>query len=312
MSSYDFSILKSDEIVQGLLRQSSLYIIGQRPILSFENLTMNDDEKYITFEIHQKENPSIIKFKLPFFQENIATNYEKDVVLVIGSNDPNHIFDRNNITNVHGLKFYEISNNEENFLVWFSPEKFLTNFSRGHIEAGIEGNLRDFLKYKVHYVGKATDQDIWKRLTGHETLQDILSLECPFVYGSLPSHEIVLLLFEFHDNLTMQTFDVNSSPEEMTDSLMGKNYPEQKTVFLDAEKALIKAMQPKHNKILFKNYPKSKDGLYKHNFDNYGFTFMDSITLEYEKGEIRGGLNMMGGDIISIKNNEDFELFIHP
>jgi len=47
MSNYDFSILKHDSIVQDLLRESSLYIIAQRPILSFENLSFDEDEKVI-------------------------------------------------------------------------------------------------------------------------------------------------------------------------------------------------------------------------------------------------------------------------
>ncbi|WP_306349888.1 hypothetical protein [Flavobacterium sp. '19STA2R22 D10 B1'] len=308
MSNYDFSILKQDSIVQDLLRESSLYIIAQRPVLSFENLTFNEIEKVVYFEIHQKNNLKKLSVKLPFFQENIATDYEKEVIIDIGSNDPDHVFDRENIVNVHGIKFYESTQTRENFLVWFSPEKFIHNYSRGHIEAEITGNVGDFLNYKVLYVGKATDQDIWTRLTGHSSLQDILSVEYPFVYGSLPTHEIVLLLFEFYDNFTMRTYDINSSVEEMTDSFLGKNHPDKKTVFLDAEKALIKAMQPKHNKVLFKNYPKSKDGLHKHNFDTVGFTFMDPITLKYENGVIRGGLNFMGGDIISIKNNTDFSV----
>lgn len=56
----------------------------------------------------------------------------------------------------------------------------------------------------------------------------------------------------------------------MIASLLGENYPDQKKVFLDAEKALIKAMQPSYNKELFKNYPFSKDGLYHDNYDTIG------------------------------------------
>jgi hypothetical protein len=308
MSSYDFTILREDTIVQDLLKPSSLYVIAQRPILSFENIIFDEINPYISFEIHQKNNPEKLSINFPFFQPNVATDKEKEVIVLFGSNDPNHVFDRNDIKNVHGLKFYESSQEGENFLVWFSPEKFLHNFARGHIQAEIIGDIRKFLNYKVHYVGKATDQEIWKRLTGHSTLQDILSIENPFNYGSLPSHEIVLLLFEFYDNFTIRTYDINSSIEEMTDSFMGKNQPDKRSVFLDAEKALIKAMQPKHNKIQFKSYPKAKANLEHYNFNIVSFTFMDPITLKYDKGEIRGGLSFMGGDIISIKDNTQFNI----
>ena len=56
----------------------------------------------------------------------------------------------------------------------------------------------------------------------------------------------------------------------MIASLLGENYPDQEKVFLDAEKALIKAMQPSYNKELFKSYPFSKDGLYHDNYDTIG------------------------------------------
>jgi len=311
MCNYDFNILKHDPIIQYILKSSSLYVIVQRPEISFENIIPNEEEKYIQFEIHQKNNPEILKCKLPFFQENIATDPEKEVILYLGSNDPNNKLDRIPIKNIQGIKFYESDLESENFLVWFSPEKFLQNYWKGYFEAEIEGNIRELLKYQVHYVGKATDQDIWERLTGHATLQDILSVEYPLVYGSLPTHEIALLLFEFHDNLSIRTFDVNSSADDMVDSFLGRDRPDQKTIFLDAEKALVKAMQPKHNKILFKNYPKSKDGLHKHNYDAFSYTFMDPITLKYDFGEIEGGLYYLGGDTIIVTDNKNMELLKH-
>jgi hypothetical protein len=94
----------------------------------------------------------------------------------------------------------------------------------------------------------------------------------------------------------------------MIDSLLGTNMPEQKTIFLDAEKALIKAMQPKYNKESYENYPKSKDGLYKHNYDSYSYSFIDPIILKYGVNEIEGGLNYMGGDTIFVKDNKIIEV----
>jgi hypothetical protein len=84
--------------------------------------------------------------------------------------------------------------------------------------------------------------------------------------------------------------------------------PKQKRIFLDAEKALIRAMTPKYNKELFKNYPVSKDGLYNDNFDTISYTFTDPITLVYETGEIQGGLNKLGGDSIIIESNSSFRI----
>lgn len=65
--------------------------------------------------------------------------------------------------------------------------------------------------------------------------------------------------------------------------------PIKEKVFLDAEKALIKAMTPHYNKELFKSYPISIDGLYKYDYDTIAYTFIDPITLTYSNGEISGG-----------------------
>ena len=99
----------------------------------------------------------------------------------VGTDDPNSDISKQLLNHINGLKFFS---NDETFIVWFSPEKFLHNYWVGFFNANIKGNIRNFTKYKVHYIGKATDQDIWRRLTGHAALQDILSLEFPFSFGS--------------------------------------------------------------------------------------------------------------------------------
>lgn len=307
----DFTILKTDPVIQNIIETSSLYVIAQRSEIRFDNIVNNEEEKAIEFEIRQINNPNVLKCRVSLFQENIATDPSKEVLVYLGSNDVNNDF-KASINNVHGMKFYQEEISEENFLIWFSPEKFLQNYWKGLLVAKIEGNIHDFTKYNVHYVGQATKQDIWKRLTGHEKLQDILSLEYPLSYGSLPTHEIAILLFRFHDNLLMQTYGDESTEEDMVNSMLGKNMPDQRTIFLDAEKALINSMQPKYNDELFKNYPKSTDGLYKHNYDSVSYSFIDPITLVYEKGKIEGGLSPFGGDTIVIKNNQTIELFKYP
>ena len=304
MSNYTFSVLKNDIAIQRALEESHLYIIAQQPVLSFENIVPDKNEKLIRFEIHKKDSYSVLKCELPFFQENLATNSEYEVILYVGSNDPNYVKSNPPLNNIHGIKFYEMNLSNENFLVWFSPEKFIHNWLKGYFIAKVDGNYQDFLDYKVHYVGKATEQDIWKRLTGHSTLQDILSVEYPFTYGELPTHEITLLLFRFYDNLEIKTYGTDSSIDDMVNSLLGKNRPDKKEIFLDAEKALVNAMQPKYNKIKFKNYPNYKKGLNELNYDTYSYTFMDPITLKFNNGKIKGGLNNLGGDLILVKNNK--------
>lgn len=308
LSNYSFNYLKGDPIIQEILSDSNLYIITQRPEIKFENLVFIESRKVLCFDIKQDDNKKL-ECILPFFQKHIATDRTKMVFLELGSNDGNNKLDKMPFKNVDSIKFYEGDLENKEFLIWFSPEKFLQNYWNGDIEAKINGNIRDFLKYKVHYVGKATEQEIWKRLTGHSALQEILSVENPLKYGSLPTHEIAVLFLKYDDFVLIQQFGKDSIDEDLDNIVNGNDIPHKKAVYLDAEKALINTMQPKYNKILFKNYPKSKDGLHKYEYDTFTYTFMDPITLIYELGEIEGGLHELDGDTIMMIDNSRIEVY---
>ena len=194
------------------------------------------------------------------------------------------------------------------FLIWFSPEKLLQNLWNDYIDCEIKGDIDSFTRYQVHYVGKATKQSVLKRLKGHSTFQDILSLEIPVTEKQLPANEIVILSFKFKDNLQIQSFGEESAISDMVAVFKGETYPKQETVFIDAEKAIIKSMQPQYNKELFKNYPVSKDGLHKANYNLVTYSFSDPITLVYSGGEIVGELSVMGGDTIVVEKNNEMRL----
>ena len=309
LNNRDFTLLKGDQDIQANLRRSSLYVICQRPELVFRNIRPIFERQSIYLEIHQEGNPSHLEIEFPIFQDNLAKDPKKFINTYFGSHrDIQSLNDE--VDHAYGFKLYESEeeNKLDKFIAWFSPEKLLQNIWLGIIIANITGDIRDFTRYNVHYIGKATDQEIWKRLTGHATLQDILSIENPITWGSLPTHEISLLFFYFQDNMQIESFSNESDINEMVKAIMSESVPEQKTIFLDAEKALIRAMTPKYNKELFRKYPISKDGLYKNNFTTISYTFTDPITLVYETGTIRGGLNPWGGDSIVIEANSSFRI----
>lgn len=311
LCNYDFTSFRSDLVIQNVIQRSKLYIIAQRSEIRFDNIRPNLPDKSLEFEIRQQGNPNVLFCKMPLFQEHLAKDPTKEIILYFGSNDPENVMDEFGLSNIHGFKLYEEYESDETFIAWFSPEKFLQNFWKGILDAEVSGDIHHFTKYKVHYVGQSTKQNIWKRLTGHNKLQDILSLEYPFSYGSLPTHEIVILMFGFKENLQFHTWGRESPVEDMVDSFLGKNLPNERTIFLDAEKALINSMQPKYNQELFKKYPVSKDGLSKHKYNSISYSFSDPITLVYDKGEIEGGLSFFGGDALVVKENSSVELFKH-
>lgn len=311
LTAYEFAIVKDDKLIERALEKSSLYIIGQRPVITFENVIPDTTVYQLNFEIHQKDNPNILKCKLPFDQEIFGLIEENVVDVAFNYLDKSIKQEKPPFQNIHGFSLVRHMQERKEFIIWFSPEKLLQNWWKKSIDCEIEGDWKSFTQYKVHYVGKATKQGILKRLTGHSTFQDILSLETPVTEKQLPANEIVILPFEFYDNLQIQTFGDGADAKDMVAAFLGENYPEQEKVFLDAEKALIKAIQPAYNKEMFNNYPVSKDGLYNDNYDAISYTFMDPITLLYDSGEIKGGLTPIGGDAILILDNSECKLVKH-
>lgn len=311
LTAYEFSIVKNDELIGRALEYASLYIIAQRPVITFENVNVDLYSYCLIFEIHQKDNPNILKGKLPLIQKAVGSNENDTIAVAFNYFDKSIQQKKIPMFNLHGFSLVQVIGEENKFLLWFSPEKLLQNWWKGNIDCELEGDFRSFTKYKVHYVGKATKQSILKRLTGHSTFQDILSLESPVTDKQLPANEIVILPFEFQDNLEFQVFGEESSIQSMASALAGENYPKQEKVFLDAEKALIKAMLPHYNKELFSKYPVSRDGLYDSNYNSVVYTFIDPITLKYNEGEICGGLSYLGGDSIIVTDNKGFKLQKH-
>ena len=59
-------------------------------------------------------------------------------------------------------------------------------------------------------------------------------------------------------------------------------------ISLDAEKSLIHSMNPKYNRIRFKNYPFSKDGLYKSDASVFCYSIAENMILKYDAGNIIG------------------------
>jgi hypothetical protein len=310
LSNRDFALLKDDAAIQANLMSSSLYAICQRPELYFSNLNYHSDDGIVDTEIRQENNSSSLRIIFPLFQDCFEIDPTKFVLFYAASHKADSYLNTMPMNYVSGFRIHEGEDDKTlgKFIVWFTPEKLLQNIWNGGIIADIEGNIRDFTKYQVLYVGKATDQRVWQRLTGHDTLQDILSLEAPLVSGSLPPHEIAILFFTFKENRHLQSFGPSSSSKDFVDLITGSSLPNQKSIFLDAEKALINAMLPRYNKELFKNYPKSKDGLYANSYDFISYSFTDPITLSYESGEIRGGPNASGGDKLVIEQNKNARL----
>jgi hypothetical protein len=304
LSTFDFSLLRDDPIFEKILEQSNLYVICQRPILYFDNIIFNNQDAAINFEIRQENKNDVLKCNLPLNQRNITTDLTKEIFAAFGRNDKSLKSDKQPIRRVDGFHLYQ----DDEHLIWFTPEKFLQNVWVDQIEADITGDIRLFTKYSVLYVGKAIKQHILKRLESHSTLLEILMKEAPLTNTNATNHEIVLLFFKYYDNLLTSSFSPDEDSKLMVNVLQGEGYPEKTHVDNDVEKALVKALNPQYNKIKFKQYPESIDGLYSYKFDTISYSLSDPIALVYENGTINGASYFVNGDMIMVKDDNSIEV----
>lgn len=286
----------SDPDIQGTFSKSKLYILAQRPILSFRNFMQDNEQRILRFEIHQGHAAHYLLVTLPLVQKYILSNLDEPFTIRYGTLYPPEITPRKDC---HSLMIWR----GEEHVITLWPERLLLFNHRGLVQSEIKGDMREFLKYKVLYVGKAIDQRVWKRLDGHGTLQRILSEEMPLITNDLPTHEIALIFLEFHDNLSIQILGHTSTAEQITKATSGEELPDADRIYTDAEKALIRALQPSYNRVRYVQYPRNRGGLYRSGFDTYSYTFMDPITLAYNDISIHGGLNHMGGDAIVVQGD---------
>jgi len=274
VSAYEFEFLKSETEIQALLKPCTIYFILQRPLLYFDNVKIENGE--ITFRIcdsssseplHCTFEPSECGLGAP--DEEILLDvqfYKKTPDTVPPFND------------VGALRFLNL---KRDFLGWFSPTKFLYEYLLGTLAATIDGDITKYLNYKVHYIGKSFSQDIWNRLTGHEKMQSILTLED--VISAHPNarapFEICLLMLDIDGfdeanlfpsfEFMLQPGDVpivhNFTMEDDDDQSFIKYYspalePRAAELTTEVEAMLVSSFKPKYNKIVFEKYPFIQSG----------------------------------------------------
>lgn len=267
ISAYEFEFMKELPEIQGLWKESTLYLIVQRPLLYFNKLRI--EEGIIKFEISDmRGNPplsgSLDPYAAGFAKEGegflfSASLYKGDAT---------------------GLKSFDyaagffIETKTREHLASITPQKVIHLSALKCVGYSLTGNLCDYIDYHVHYIGQSFDQDIWSRLTGHEKMQSILTRESILDSASnRNSFEIALILLEvvgfseanmapFHSRM----LNTNASPilhdlgdDDDIDAYIEFN--KSKISFSDpeltneVEAMLINRFQPEYNKIKFKKYP---------------------------------------------------------
>jgi hypothetical protein len=291
ISAYQLNLLTRDKNFYKNVTDSHLYIIAQRKELTFHRFSFLKNH-ILKFEIHQEDNDKIILCELPLDQESLKLNFKKEIQF--------RLHDRRNTlekkvqypfdgTQAFSILESDLITQKSDLAVWLSPDKLFYHHWKGNLIAQFSDDYHDMLNYKIHYVGKSTEQNICKRLSNHSTFQEILINETSFSFGNIPSNEIMVLLMRICDNNSIVSWGKEDTPEEMADFLLNYKLPSDKSVSLDAEKALIKHLQPHYNKILYHSFPQGSDLVNTDFHSVILYAFCDPISLIYEQGTIKGG-----------------------
>ena len=275
VSAWEFEFLKMEDIIRERWNNCTIYMVVQRPLTYFDNVVI--DDCYIHFEITDGEKPP-----LPCRINLVANDLCKpgevvEISVEFFSNTPGQV---QPLRNVGAFKIFR---EDGSFLVWWSPQKILYEMLVNDLEVEIaEGsNPFAFLDYKVHYIGKSFSQKVWDRLTGHEKMQRILTLEreigaSPEARAPFEISLIFLNLLGLDDVPMIGSFDgspINgakpiiheldpSDPDALGDFMM--NSPVKlgdEALTREVEAMLIHQFQPEYNEVKYNNYPNIKGGM---------------------------------------------------
>lgn len=291
MSAYHFSLLIRNKEFYNNVMDSHLYMITQRKSITFDNIYFSENLE-LSFDIRQEDNSEIIYCSIPLFQEYINPDKKKLIELRLHNRKnttENKVKFPFNGTQAFSIQETDVSTKETKIIFWLSPDKLFQKHWKGELNAKFSSDYIKMLDFKVHYVGKSTEQNICERLSKHSTFQEILTKEDTLTYGDIPSNEIMILLMRVKDNNTIVRWGGTSTGEEISDYIHNYSLPSDKVISLDAEKALIKHLQPQYNKILYDSFPNRNDLVNTDYHSVILYALSDPITLIYNKGNIKGG-----------------------
>lgn len=275
VSAYEFEFLKEEDVFLERLEKSSIYLMVQRPLTYFDQVTLSEFDNCIKFQISDG-NSKPLNCSISLVENGICLEGET-VEIEIGFHGAN-ASKTQPLRDVMGFRIRKLNGE---FILWWSPYKFLYEVLVNGLKAEIEGDPFKFLDFKVLYIGQAFAQKIWKRLTGHEKMQKILTVENPI--GASPfsraPFEVSLILLDMvgFDELVEVPYSGLFSAEEDEpilheidlndeDALGNFGYktfvPLRDEAFTrEVEALLIKNFRPEYNVKMFDNYPKIAGGM---------------------------------------------------
>lgn len=288
----DFSYLYTDPELRRIASNVSLYLILQRPCLVFRRLKINAHS--VQGEIYQPFTKSILKFVLPLYQNDIIEGEIRNISFKFAFNkylpSKDFIKDRESLDNIELITINESTENGGAFIKLLTPDGVLERWYKDLWKINIEGETRNFLKFDVVYIGHSVKQFIADRIKNHSNIQRILTRRTPIQLGMHPSKELCICLLEIADVRDIRNIS-NLSKEEAMNYLSKKNTPNEKSIYYDAEKALIMFFNSARleNESKYPKYPASKDGLYEKNYPIVAYSIQEEINLVLDDKNLKCG-----------------------
>jgi len=274
--------LWEDLDVREYVKESKLYMIGHRSVLTFEDVELNMEDLSVRFRLKLDEKLS------PYISVSIQ----------------NHITRAEEVFLELGEKLIRIRdcNNTEKVYLWFTPDKFIFDYWRNRVIVTVDGefNHRDFTNFELYYVGISIEHDSFSRLfkNAHHGRLKILSNANTKSFGSRLSDELMMFLFDVDITNINVLQDEKDFEEELFYRTEDKN-----AVFADAEKAFVSLLQTKYNKIKFENYPMGADGLYFEGLTRYVYSIAEDITFYTDDIVFHGDFKLLIQDGIFVEGD---------
>lgn len=270
VSAYEFEFLKGEEVVRERMAGCTLYFVVQRPLTYFSNVVPSNG--YLTFDIidtvhpplHCKIDMARCGFCGPDETVMIEFQFYKK--------------ERDEKPPFNDVAAFKILREDESFVVWETPQKLLYEAIANGLPVAFSGNVNDYLDYHVHYIGKAFAQKVWDRLTGHDKMQKILTMEDTLAAKDKSTRapfEIALLMLEIegYDEAVLAVGEDFDGPSGLSPILYELETEEHMAVLIqpsldlrapelttEAEALLINKFKPSYNEVRYDKYPDIEGG----------------------------------------------------
>lgn len=269
VSAYEFEFLKEEAVIQERMSSCTLYLILQRPLTYMNNVRSAPDGIY--FDIVDDHQPPL-HCHLPLIENGITSPGEvSELHVLFLKKDPDTELPCNDVA---GFKIWRA---DGSFAVWYSPHKFLCEVLAGSLTANIDGDPHRFLDFKVHYIGQAFSQRVWQRLTSHDKLRKVLTIEGPVSEkkGNRVAWEVSLAMLSIdgYDEVNMlpvsEWMDLGPGKPVIHSLKTDEDFQRFFSLGItsdapqltnEAEAMLITRFKPEYNEVRFGNYPNIAKG----------------------------------------------------